>query len=161
LLPLEHRASVKRFVSLQFLNLRQSVGLLGRVISSSQGLYLNTGQQKHIHTPNIHALCGIRIHDPGCRASEDGTCLRPLGNRDRLVGTYYLHIQGSGRCTLTMEAARSCETLVPVCWIKRRHALKTVVTSAHKSENDPIDSWVKHWNENVFMDVKEYALEFK
>jgi hypothetical protein len=26
---LEHRASLKRFVSLQFLNLRQSVGLLG------------------------------------------------------------------------------------------------------------------------------------
>jgi hypothetical protein len=38
---LEHRASVKRFVSLQFLNLRQSVGLLGREISPSQGRYLN------------------------------------------------------------------------------------------------------------------------
>jgi hypothetical protein len=37
---LEHRASVKRFVSLQFLNLRQSAGLLGRVISPSQGRYL-------------------------------------------------------------------------------------------------------------------------
>jgi hypothetical protein len=34
---LEHRASVKRFVSLQFLNLRHSIGLLGRVISTSQG----------------------------------------------------------------------------------------------------------------------------
>jgi hypothetical protein len=56
--------------------------LLGRVISSSQGLYLNTGQ--HIHIPNIHALCGIRTHDPGFRASEDSTCLRPLGYRDRL-----------------------------------------------------------------------------
>jgi hypothetical protein len=30
---LEHRASVKLFVSLQFLNLRQSVGPLGRGIS--------------------------------------------------------------------------------------------------------------------------------
>jgi hypothetical protein len=30
---LEHRASVKRFVSRQFFNLRQSVGLLGRWIS--------------------------------------------------------------------------------------------------------------------------------
>jgi hypothetical protein len=37
---LEHRASVKRFVSLQFLNLRQSVGLLGRGISPSQRSYL-------------------------------------------------------------------------------------------------------------------------
>jgi hypothetical protein len=72
----------------------QTVGLLGRVISSSQGLYLNTEQHKHrinayihththTHTPNIHALSGIRIHDPGFRASEDSTCLRPLGYRDR------------------------------------------------------------------------------
>jgi hypothetical protein len=38
---LEHRASVKRFVSIQFLNLRQSVGLLGRGISPSQGRYLH------------------------------------------------------------------------------------------------------------------------
>jgi hypothetical protein len=37
---LEHKASVKRFVSLQFLNLRHSVGHLGRVISPSQGRYL-------------------------------------------------------------------------------------------------------------------------
>jgi hypothetical protein len=38
---LEHRASVKRFVSLQFLNLRQSVGLLGWGISPKQGRYLH------------------------------------------------------------------------------------------------------------------------
>jgi hypothetical protein len=37
---LEHRASVKRFVSLQLLNPRHSIGLLGRVISTSQGRYL-------------------------------------------------------------------------------------------------------------------------
>jgi hypothetical protein len=28
-------------------------------------------------------LCGIRTHDPGFRAKEDNTCLRPLGYRDR------------------------------------------------------------------------------
>jgi hypothetical protein len=48
----------------------QSVGLVGRVISSSQGLYINTGQ----HT-----------HDHGLRASEDSSCLRPRGHRDRPV----------------------------------------------------------------------------
>jgi hypothetical protein len=67
----------------------QSVGLLGRVIGSSQGLYLNTGQQEHrkthTHTPNIHALSGIRTHDHGLRASEDSSCLRPLGYCDRLA----------------------------------------------------------------------------
>jgi flagellar biosynthesis/type III secretory pathway ATPase len=47
---LEHRASVKRFVSLQFPNLRHSVRLLGRVISSSQGHYLTRKQNKHKQT---------------------------------------------------------------------------------------------------------------
>jgi hypothetical protein len=50
----------------QFLDHSQTVGLLGRVISSSQGLYLNTGQHKHrINAQtDIHALSGIRTHDP-------------------------------------------------------------------------------------------------
>jgi hypothetical protein len=60
----------------------------GLVISLSQGLYLNTGQtrtqNKRIHTPNIYALSGIRAHDPSVRASENSSCLRPLGYCDRL-----------------------------------------------------------------------------
>jgi FAD synthase len=47
---LEHRASVKRFVSLQFLNLRHLVALLERVISPSQGRYLTQTQNKHKQT---------------------------------------------------------------------------------------------------------------
>jgi hypothetical protein len=79
-----------------FIIILQTVGLLGRVISSSLGLYLlNTGQHKHI--PNIHALCVIRTHDPGFRASEDSTCLRPLGYRDRLI-VHVLLINGSDSC---------------------------------------------------------------
>jgi hypothetical protein len=67
-----------------FIIILQMVGFLARVISSSQGLYLNTGQQKqNKHIPNIHAFCVIRTHDPGFRVSEDSTCLRPLGYRDR------------------------------------------------------------------------------
>jgi hypothetical protein len=42
-------------------------------------------QNKRIHTPNIHALSGIRTHDPSVRASEDSSCLRPRGYRDRLA----------------------------------------------------------------------------
>jgi hypothetical protein len=61
-----------------FLDFRQSVGLLGRVISSSQGIYLyiNTEKRTHTHTKilNIHALSGIRTHDPGFRASESSSC---------------------------------------------------------------------------------------
>jgi hypothetical protein len=44
-------------------------------------------QNKHIHTPNIHALSGIRTHDPNVRTSEDSSCLRPLGYCDRPI--YY------------------------------------------------------------------------
>jgi hypothetical protein len=46
---LEHKAYVKRFVSLQFLNLGHSVGLLGQVISPSQGCYLTQTLNKHTH----------------------------------------------------------------------------------------------------------------
>jgi hypothetical protein len=40
-------------------------------------------QNKHIHIPNIHALCWIRTEDPSFQASEDSSCLRPLGYCDR------------------------------------------------------------------------------
>jgi hypothetical protein len=46
-------------------------------------------QNKHVHTTNIHALCGIRNHDPSVRASEDSSCLRPLGYSDRTPPTYH------------------------------------------------------------------------
>jgi hypothetical protein len=42
-------------------------------------------QNKRIYTPNIHALSGIRTHDPSVRASEDGSCLKPRGYCDRLL----------------------------------------------------------------------------
>jgi hypothetical protein len=41
-------------------------------------------QNTHIHTPNIHALSGIRTHDRSVRAGEDSSCLRPHGYCDRL-----------------------------------------------------------------------------
>jgi hypothetical protein len=67
---------------IQFRNhFSQTVGLLGRVISTSQGRYLHTGQHKHridayTHTLNIHVLSGIRTHDPSVRASEDSSSLK-------------------------------------------------------------------------------------
>jgi hypothetical protein len=73
-----------------FIIILQAVGLLGWVISSSQGRYLNTEQQKHRINTYTHALSEIRTHDPGFRTSEDSSCLRPLGYRDR-------HINGSER----------------------------------------------------------------
>jgi hypothetical protein len=66
----------------------QSVGLLGRRISPSQGLYPHTEQHKHrikAHNTDTHPLSGIRTPDPSVRASEDSSCLSPLGRCDRLV----------------------------------------------------------------------------
>jgi hypothetical protein len=37
---------------------------------------------KHLQTPNIHALCGIQTHDPSFRASEDSRYLRQLSYRN-------------------------------------------------------------------------------
>jgi hypothetical protein len=68
----------------------QSVGLLGRVISPSEGRYLHTGQHKQrINAQtDIHVLSGIRTYDPSVRASEDSSCLTPRGHCDRLT-VYY------------------------------------------------------------------------
>jgi hypothetical protein len=47
----------------------------------------NTTQNKRTHTPNIHAVSGIRTHDHSVRVNEDSSFLRPLGYRDwPLVG---------------------------------------------------------------------------
>jgi hypothetical protein len=88
--PGEQRASVKRSFHFSFFIFRQSLGLLGRGINLSQGLYLHTGQPKHrinVHTKHP-CLSGIRTHDHSVRASEDSSCLRPLGYRDRPLICY-------------------------------------------------------------------------
>jgi hypothetical protein len=73
------------------LDLRHSVGLLGRVIRPSQGLFLYTHTQKnarahtntHTQTPNMHVLSGIQTHDHGFRANEDSACHRVHSHCDR------------------------------------------------------------------------------
>jgi hypothetical protein len=80
---------------LQFRNLFiQTVGLLGRVISPSQGRYLHTVQHKHRIKAHTQAFSGIRTHDPSVRASGDSSCLRPHGHCHRLRVTFlhqFLH----------------------------------------------------------------------
>jgi hypothetical protein len=84
---------VKRFVSLQFLNLGHSVGLLGRVISPSQGRYLTQTQNKHTQTSM--PLVGF---EPTVPASERAKTVHALvGYGDRLSRNYlpYLEPEGS------------------------------------------------------------------
>jgi hypothetical protein len=51
-------------ITYEIMNHQHTVGLLGRVISSSQGLYVHrTTQQRQTRT-NTRALSGIRTRDP-------------------------------------------------------------------------------------------------
>jgi hypothetical protein len=61
----------------QFLCYTQWLGLLGRGISPSQGLYTQNTNT------DIHALSEIRTHDYSCQAGEDSSRLRPRGHCDR------------------------------------------------------------------------------
>jgi hypothetical protein len=92
----------------QFLDpIHQSVGLIGRGISLSQGLYLHTGQYKHrikAHNTDTNALSGIRTHDPSVRASEDSSCLRPRGHYERqrnIKQDFFLNMMELLRNTIT------------------------------------------------------------
>jgi hypothetical protein len=62
---LEHKVSVKSFVSFQFLNVRQSIGLLGRGISPSQGRYLHrTTQTQNKHRQTSTPWVGLEFIIP-------------------------------------------------------------------------------------------------
>jgi hypothetical protein len=102
---LEHRASVKRFVSLQFLNLRQSGGFLGREISPSQGRYVT---QTQINT-DIHTWTEIRNHDPSDRSGQDISCLIPRGYVDQQI---LLYITKQDMCKCTLHVVRSVHLAV-------------------------------------------------
>jgi hypothetical protein len=74
----------------------QIEGLPGQVISLPQGRYLHTEQHKHrikVYT-DIHALSGIRTHDPSVRGTEDSSCLRPRGHcrRPNVVPTSEIRV---------------------------------------------------------------------
>jgi hypothetical protein len=74
----------------------QSIWLLGRRISLSQGRYLHTEQHKHrinAHNTDIPALSGIWTPDPNVQTSKDSSCLRPRGHCDRLVCMYFSKCQ--------------------------------------------------------------------
>jgi hypothetical protein len=74
-----------------FLFYTQSVGLLGRGISPSQGRYPHTEQHKH-----VHVYSEIRTNHLNVRAGEDGSCQRPRNHCDRhsckVYRIYYIRV---------------------------------------------------------------------
>jgi hypothetical protein len=82
---LEHSASVKRFVSLQFVILSYSVTLLGRGISPTQGRYLHRATQiqnkrRQTSMPWVGFESTIPVFE---RTKTVHACLGPRGHCDR------------------------------------------------------------------------------
>jgi hypothetical protein len=69
------RLTYRRFLEL----FRHTVGLLGRVISPSQGLYLHRTTQHWKTRTNIHALSGIRTHNPSNQPAKTQASDRTAG----------------------------------------------------------------------------------
>jgi hypothetical protein len=80
----------------QFLDLSQAVGLLGQVVSSSQGLYLNTGQHKYRKTRTyIIYRCPRRDSNPQSRPPSDRRWFMPQTSRlPRPTWQHYRPLKG-------------------------------------------------------------------
>jgi hypothetical protein len=63
-----------------------------KTVTEERCFLCSLGREKHIHTPKIHAVSGIRTHHHSVRASEDSSCLRPLGYRDRPVSDQQIQL---------------------------------------------------------------------
>jgi hypothetical protein len=128
-----------------FLYLRQTVGLLERVISSSQGLYLYTNTEKltHTQTLNTHALSEIRTHDSGFGASEDSACLRPLGYRDRLFLPYVHKIEKYLELKLQTSPGKCASPCIIFCGMTRLARNKQLLQREGRVSVWPIDFHTK------------------
>jgi hypothetical protein len=78
--------------SFSFMIILQTVGLLGRVISSSQGRYLNTGQQKHRINTNTHQTSmPCVVFEPTIPASRRAKAIYALDDSVTVTGLNPLH----------------------------------------------------------------------
>jgi hypothetical protein len=88
-----------------------------------------------MHT-NIHALSGMRTHDPSVRASEDISCFRPRGHCDRqtkirMFKTIILSVVLYGRETWSL-ALREERRLRVGCKVLSVHAVYVCIKVAIK-----------------------------
>jgi hypothetical protein len=92
-----------------FMIILQTVGLLGRVISSSQGLYLNTGQHKHRMNTYTHQTSKSCVgFEPTILASKRAKTVHPLDRSAAVIGPVLLcspQIPHDLSCARTLAAA--------------------------------------------------------
>jgi hypothetical protein len=73
-------------ITSEIMNHQHMVGLLGRVISSSQGLYLHRTTRDRETRTNIHTLSGIRSRDPVYERSRPAPqTARATGSEENLL----------------------------------------------------------------------------
>jgi hypothetical protein len=108
--PLEHRASVKRFASLQFLILRHSVGLIGRVNSPSQGRYLTQTQntQKQTSMPRVG-------YEPTIPAFERAKTVHALDLTATVIGLTLNSVNSSAPSDISMSDLRQQTLYLDSC----------------------------------------------
>jgi hypothetical protein len=88
------RLTCRRFLEL----FRHMVGLLGRVISPSQGLYLHRTTQHRKTRTNILPLSGIRTHDPNNQPVKTHASDRTATVTGNLIITKCLYLTDSINC---------------------------------------------------------------
>jgi hypothetical protein len=86
----------------------QSLRLLRRGISPSQGRYLHTGQHEteSTHT-DINALSRIRTHDLSVRANQDGSCVASVTGSI----SYYSCIFSTSVYKIDIDIARNLQAV--------------------------------------------------
>jgi hypothetical protein len=83
-------ASLKLSISLQLLDLGQLVGLLGQVISFSQGLYLYTNTEKRTHNTNTKHPCQVGFETTVLASTRAKTVHASDRHGSTLVGPGFL-----------------------------------------------------------------------
>jgi hypothetical protein len=113
---LGHKASVKRFVSLHSLNLWHSVGLLGRVISPSQGRYLTQTQNKHKQTsiPRVE-------FEPTILAFERAKTVHALDGAATVIGNFTPYLLNKDFLFLASHQQSSVWSFLSLCCCYRAH----------------------------------------
>jgi hypothetical protein len=103
--------SMKLSVALQILDLGQLVGLLGRVISSSQGLYLYTNTEKRAHNTNTKHPCPEWAVEPTVPVSTLAKTVHALDRSAAVTGTVDLFLQNlcAMRCIVGLVESFSSE----------------------------------------------------